>query len=242
MMSARAVFGVALLLTGLTLLLIVTNGRADHSGNGLSGSTSHDFGVVDLSREQGPLEHGFRLSNVTDQTIVVNDVSTTCGCTSAQVSSRRIEPGEDTIVSARLHVTKSGHKSARILVWIDGVERPLGLKLQATGRFSRQLLAATPRLTLSRDKPASVELRWVDYESDSRPPDLSVEPTTCSVTFSSWQQLQECVPEMGVPARWMAEMEVACPGEFPAGEQIHVRAGDESAVTIRLRARIQTLD
>lgn len=50
-----------------------------------------DFGKA----KQGEvLEHVFRFTNAGDSTLVINKVRTTCGCTAALVSERKLQPGQ----------------------------------------------------------------------------------------------------------------------------------------------------
>ena len=62
-------------------------------------ATNHDFGKV----KQGEVvTHEFVFKNAGDAPLIVDRVETTCGCTAALVSEKKIPPGKDGLVKATL--------------------------------------------------------------------------------------------------------------------------------------------
>jgi hypothetical protein len=55
-------------------------------------ATSHDFGKV---KQGDVVNHEFTFKNEGEATLVVDKIETTCGCTAALVSEKRIAPGKD---------------------------------------------------------------------------------------------------------------------------------------------------
>ncbi len=55
-------------------------------------AVKHDFGKV---KQGDVLTHEFTFKNVGENTLVVDRVETTCGCTAALVSANKIEPGKE---------------------------------------------------------------------------------------------------------------------------------------------------
>ena len=56
-------------------------------------ATELDFGTVPNT---GPVSHEFQVRNVGRGPLEISGVSTSCGCTTAEVESRRLERGEST--------------------------------------------------------------------------------------------------------------------------------------------------
>ena len=75
---------------------------------------SKDFGRV----KQGKvLTHSFRFKNVGDETLIVRNVRTSCGCAAALASKRELEPGESGEIKATFNTRGySGHNIKYIYV------------------------------------------------------------------------------------------------------------------------------
>lgn len=80
----------------------------------------YDFGIIPAAG--GIVETTFSLVNRGDKIVRIEDVSTTCGCTSATISKKAILPGED--VSLKVSFDPNFHK-------------------EPEGRFSRTVLLQT---------------------------------------------------------------------------------------------------
>lgn len=57
----------------------------------------HEFGQIE--RMGGTVTADFVLSNTGTETLVLGDITTSCGCTSAEVGTTNLEPGESTTVT-----------------------------------------------------------------------------------------------------------------------------------------------
>lgn len=74
--------------------------------------TSWDFGRV----KQGDLlSHEFVFSNAGDATLVIQKVTTTCGCTAALLSEDKIAPGKEGMVEVKFDTRGYGGKVNKIL-------------------------------------------------------------------------------------------------------------------------------
>ena len=75
------------------------------------------------------LRHEFRVANDTDSVVRLALVSTSCSCTTAEVSRREVQPGEETLLQMSLTLEKaSGKRSARCVLsddhgkrWVFGI-------------------------------------------------------------------------------------------------------------------------
>jgi len=77
--------------------------------------TDYDFGVVE---EGKPAVHIFKLQNVGDDTLVIDRVRSSCGCTAALLSEKQIPPGGEAEVKVTFNTTGRGgqtfHKTVSI--------------------------------------------------------------------------------------------------------------------------------
>jgi len=88
-------------------------------------ATEFDFGTV-LKTE--PVSQAFRVRNVGQGMLEITTVSTSCGCTTAAVSSRRLAPGEtaDLLVTydPRVHGGQTGQFMRVVYVRSDDPDTP----------------------------------------------------------------------------------------------------------------------
>ena len=82
----------------------------------LTGETRHDFGVIPIEGLKGSKEYTFRLLNETNDTIYIDSVKPSCGCTAVEISTSYVEPNEEVEITARLTLNNSGMKESRLRV------------------------------------------------------------------------------------------------------------------------------
>ena len=87
-------------LTGVITALLVLGLAATAAPTIHVDSETYDFGTI---IEGYAIEHTFVLSNVGDETLIIDRVQVTCGCTTTELATNELEPGE----SVDLHVTVS---------------------------------------------------------------------------------------------------------------------------------------
>lgn len=90
--------------------------------------TEYDFG--DLEQDV-PAETIFTFKNTSDQTITIENVRTTCGCTAPDWSPEPILPGENGTIKIEYDAHKPRYFRKRILVFIT--EQKKGEKLYVSG-------------------------------------------------------------------------------------------------------------
>jgi hypothetical protein len=80
------------------------------------------------------LRKEFTLSNFGDAPLVIENVSTTCGCTAALTSDTRLEPGSSTVLRVSLETRSySGKVERQVLVRSNDPKTPLfTVKVSAT--------------------------------------------------------------------------------------------------------------
>ena len=84
--------------------------------------TQYDFGLV---KEGDVVSHTFKFMNNGKATLDINDIKTSCGCTAALVSSKKIEPGKDGTIKIDLDTkNRQGRMSRTITVTSNDPEEP----------------------------------------------------------------------------------------------------------------------
>lgn len=93
--------------------------------------TVFDFGKA---LQEKTLEKEFTVRNLGNEDLVIESVSTTCGCTVAEGYSKVIKPGSSTPLRVKLQTrTTFGRLSRSVLIKSnDPSGRPLELKVEAT--------------------------------------------------------------------------------------------------------------
>ena len=93
--------------------------------------TVFDFGKA---QQEKTLEKEFTIRNLGNEDLVIDSVSTTCGCTVAEGYSKVIKPGASTPLRVKLQTrTTSGRLSRSVLIKSnDPSGRPLELTVEAT--------------------------------------------------------------------------------------------------------------
>ncbi len=97
---------------------------------------SFDFGVV-LDKQQ--VKHAFALKNDGDAELVIEKVTTSCGCTTASLARHNLAPGESVDIEATFSLRgRSGHQKKAISVRSNDPLSPL-LSLQLSGDIRRSI-------------------------------------------------------------------------------------------------------
>ncbi len=94
-----------------------------------SSETDHDFG--DLKKDN-PVEYIFKFTNIASDTILLQTVRTTCGCTAATWTETPIAPGKEGIVTIEYDAYQGGDFSKKIRVFFDKQRKPEILRIRGT--------------------------------------------------------------------------------------------------------------
>lgn len=111
-------------------------------GDGLFDELSKDFGSVPRG---AVLQHGFKIKNNTKDVVGLAGVRSSCGCTSAQLSKRYLQPGEETLLQVRMDSGRfRGLKTITLYVKLD---RPEGTEVRIWVKAnSRDDVAVNPEV------------------------------------------------------------------------------------------------
>lgn len=90
-------------------------------------ATTHDFGDI----EQGlPVIFDFRFKNVSLETLVIDNVRTTCSCTASDWSDEVVEPGKEGYIKIEYDAKKLGYFSKKITVFFSGQRKAEKLTIE----------------------------------------------------------------------------------------------------------------
>lgn len=82
---------------------------------------TYDFGSVELGSTTGVV---FTFTNVSPDSIVLQTVRTTCGCTAAQWPERPVAPGANADIRIEYSAENKGGFSKKIRVFFDAMRKP----------------------------------------------------------------------------------------------------------------------
>ncbi len=82
---------------------------------------SHDFGEISQGRE---VTFEFKFTNNTTDSVFVDNIRTTCGCTAASWQESAIQPGQTSIVPVQFDAHEVGYFEKTIKVYLSKVKKP----------------------------------------------------------------------------------------------------------------------
>ncbi len=177
--------------------------------SGLQVSDSHiDFGDVFIEEnEELILKHTFTLRNPTFESIRIEAIQSSCGCTTTELDSRELPPRGEAQLQASLHAGNSGNKSATISIAIEEMGR-VTLSLAAQVHIRRRLVSSRPSIEFETDvDSADLTVVLTDLADDNEPGLLALEvPSGLRASASGWQRISTVNKETLQPARWHARV------------------------------------
>jgi hypothetical protein len=133
MIKIKVIMAVVFFILGIALLsTYVPLARAAEAEEGVraqaaANSYLYDFGEV---KEGAMLKHTFLLKNDTEKTIKIKQITTSCSCTTSNVSKWTIEPGQSTEVEVNFNTTGyPGERTRFSYVNTDNPDNPI-IKLE----------------------------------------------------------------------------------------------------------------
>lgn len=164
--SARICMAACFLLA-LTVLTFAQEGKPPQPKISLS-ETMWDFGYVPKT---GTVSHIYRIKNIGDDTLIIVKVRTTCGCTTAPLSKRRLAPDETADMEAVFDPRriKVGETSKRLQVISDDPDNPFtDVRFSAKVGMSNSLVRLTPtELNFDTVSQGTEEVRSLTLENIS---------------------------------------------------------------------------
>ncbi len=119
------------LLTAISIILLAVSscGKSPERNSVASGGLVpkyHSFDLGDVrSDKAGKCSHAFPLQNTSDRPIKVTQISTSCGCTAADIANKVIQPGETIYASVTADwLGKSGIQGSMVSIETDHAQSP----------------------------------------------------------------------------------------------------------------------
>ncbi len=201
----------------------------------LEGESRHHFGIVLLDSPSSMFEHTFHLINDSDETVVIESAKPSCSCTTAELSTRTIEPGGSVDITARITLKVSAHRKISITLNLSDGDFH-NLWVEANGRRKQQLTASAEFLRIAPGSPAMTVV-WVEVwdDTDNAPPPTLVTPDGVTAKFTRWDLHRKGNERYGAPARWSGRIEVEQQSEaLPPGAAMTVQFKSSEPVTVYL--------
>ncbi len=205
-------------------------------GSSLSGEKSFDFGVVPIERPSSSFEHIFRLTNVTDKPLQLEDAVSTCGCTTTDLPDYVIQPGQEMLVPVLLKLQKSQYRSSKVrLVFKSG--EVVVLSIEGTGRFTQPLQCMPPNLSVSKgDAQGTRCLLSLEWFKVSNPPlPIFVLPADVRVETAKWVLSKEGDAALGIPDIWTLQLHVFLDGTLPQGSMLTIEFENAPSLLVPLK-------
>jgi hypothetical protein len=112
-------------------------------------NTKHDFGNV--REANGPVSHVFTFKNTGNAPLVIQDVKTTCGCTSPEYTKEPVQPGKSGIVKATFDPSGRPNYFDKNLTVISNAE-PNSVTLNIKGNVEAKVLTVEEQYPYAIDK------------------------------------------------------------------------------------------
>ncbi len=201
----------------------------------LDGERYHTFETVELADEPVYLEHTFVLTNRQRRPIQIEQVTSSCGCTTAEPSTRNVAPGASVEIATMLRLNHEGIKKSHVNIVYGGTNLDT-LYLQGSARLAHRL-RVFPSAAAQPGQPPETLIRYIDYDTnDPPPPPEFTPPPGVSAEFSGWEQVEPLRTPVGTPARWRGRLRITvAEGSAPPGAPLVVRVKD-FAVDVALSA------
>jgi hypothetical protein len=138
---------------------LALNYAADDGEKGLiADSEEHWFGTVTPT----VLKHDFKLTNRTDQVVVLDHLVKSCGCTSASAGAKRLEPNASTVISCEMDTKgRRGQVASRVSVVYQAqgqAQQSLDLWLRAEVVPMVQLAPSKLEFSLGRSETKQINV------------------------------------------------------------------------------------
>ena len=91
--------------------------------------TTIDFGIFPQSEKQ---ERSFVLTNTGNQVLVIQDVTTSCGCTKVEYSKEPVRPGASLELKVIYEAEQADHFNKAITVYCNAENSPLRLTIKGS--------------------------------------------------------------------------------------------------------------
>lgn len=194
-----------------------------------------DFGKVPAGRM---IEHSFVLTNTGGQTLEIQDVRPTCGCTIAGTWDRKIEPGHAGVIPVRYNSERSEGDVVKTLIVVCNDPMATNIVLQLKGTVWRavevQPLAVT--FNASADNQTN-QTRVAHIINHLDQPLVVSEPVCSSHSFQTALKTVQPGKEFELQVTLLAPFE---PGNLTAPITLKTSSSDQPVIVVVAAAVVQS--
>jgi hypothetical protein len=204
----------------------------------LRGDLRHDFGEVPIYGRSTSVDHTFHLRNVTDRTVVIEQVHQSCGCTAVRESTRAIEPGRTVDIAVTLSLARAGKKSANVALMLRdfGVER---LWVYGTGRKEMSLWTSQYAFDLTPGETTPLIVFAAIQSSDEEPQTPTVRtPEGVTALFVGWERVRHRDAAQETAAEWRGTFKIELQTDtLPADASLDIKLGQAETLPVALQVK-----
>ncbi|MEZ4960913.1 MAG: DUF1573 domain-containing protein [Saprospiraceae bacterium] len=90
-------------------------------------ATTHDFGDI---KRGVPAKVDFRFKNISQDTLLIDNVRASCSCTASDWSEEVVVPGREGVIGIEYDAKREGYFSKKINVFFSGQRKPEKLTIE----------------------------------------------------------------------------------------------------------------
>jgi hypothetical protein len=205
----------------------------------LRGDLRHDFGVIDTYGSPVSVEHTFRLRNATSETLRIDRIIPSCGCTDVAASTMTIDPGGEVEIAVTLTVSgrqdKRWHKHIDLLLADHGV---MTLWINADAKRVMHLAAAEEAIDLEAGGSADLVIYVEYFRTEDEPPAPTIEsPDSVTARFVGWERADRSFAMRDSGTRWRGTVRVERDDEpLPSDAHVSIALSEAEPVRIAIRS------
>lgn len=181
MRAALTVLRQAVLIASTSILLMAAAGAQAPPGGAASTAPGaapkveipqpvYDFGTV---LEGQPVAHSFRIRNAGGADLVIDHLQTTCGCTAAEPSKKRLKPGEETAVAVTFDTRfQKGRRERTVTAFTNDPKTPRA-EMSLQGEVKVEVEARPAEVSFDKirhgtEDSRAVEVAWLGKGANFR--------------------------------------------------------------------------
>jgi hypothetical protein len=132
----------------------------------------HDFGAV---MEGQPVSHTFKVRNAGGAELLIDHVQTTCGCTVAEPSRKRLKPGEEAEIAVTFDTRyQKGHRQRVITLYSNDPQTP-SATMTLQGDVKTEVEASPEEIAFNKVRQGTEETRQLALTYVGKGRDFRVE-------------------------------------------------------------------
>jgi len=187
-----------------------------------------EFGSMDQNQT---VKHTFQVRNAGTQPLDIRDINTSCGCTAAEPSTRRIAPGAEATLAVTLDLKgRRGAQDYRIVVHTNDPDQP-ATQISITGTVTAEIIADPAGLFFGQLLLGSREERTVEIRADRQARDFEI----TGVTLEDGAPLETVVVPVREGRNYKITVRTVPPlPEGPLSQSLRIRTTSPTAPEVRV--------